>query len=161
MAFKHSRMPLIFFLQVHPSVKVDEDVAAKYAIYEAQFDSYGYVTVRIDGVRHKLHRLVLNSPDGIVDHRDGDRVNNLRSNLRLTSQHGNLANSTMKSTNTSGYKGVFWHKRANKWMAQLMYNGRSIYLGLHNTKEEAAMRYNEAAIKFFGEYAKLNEILVE
>lgn len=160
MAFKHSRMPLIFFMQANPSVKLDPEDAEKYAVNEAAFDPYGYVTIKIDGVRKKLHRVVMGEPEGIVDHENRDTRDCRKCNLRVTSQHGNLGNSVMKSTNTSGYKGVFWHKGAKKWMAQIMVNGKSKYLGLHATKELAAMKYNEAALQYFGEFARLN-VLVE
>lgn len=161
MAQKHSRMPLIFFVQVHKDVLIDAEDLAKFGIYEAAFDAYGYITIRIAGVRHKLHRAVLDFPDSGVDHKDLNKRNIKKSNLRLANQTQNAANTLKRGSNTSGYKGVFWHKRANKWMAQLMYNGRSIYLGLHESKEAAAVAYNQGAIKFFGEHARLNEILVE
>lgn len=158
MALKHSRITLIFFVRVHTDVLLDAEDLAKFGIYEAAFDPYGYVTVKIAGIRHKLHRAVLDFPESNVDHINLNKRDCRKSNLRLANQSQNIANSEKRSTNTSGYKGVFWHKRAKKWMAQLMYNGRSIYLGLHPTKEAAAIAYNTGALKYFGEYARLNVI---
>lgn len=107
-----------------------------------------------------LHREILNAQPGqIVDHIDGDTLNNRRSNLRLASYSQNGANSTKRRANTSGYKGVTWDKHRKKWMAAIRVNYKRMYLGRFNTKEEAAKAYNDAAKLHFGEFALLNEIV--
>ena len=60
-------------------------------------------------------------------------------------------------TNRSGYIGVTWRKRDNKWQSQITYNRVHKVLGTFNTKDEAAITYNNAAIEYFGEFAVLNK----
>lgn len=72
---------------------------------------------------------------------------------------GTPINDTVSGTppdNISGFKGVYWHKVANKWQAQIQANGKRIYLGLFASKIEAAHVYDEAAIRHFGEFASTN-----
>lgn len=104
-----------------------------------------------------MHRLITNTSAGTrVDHRDENGLNNTRINLRVCTNSQNLSNRGRQSNNTSGYKGVFWDRRVNKWFAQIRVNGKQIYLRLWNTPEEAAHAYDEAAKKYHGEYAKTN-----
>jgi hypothetical protein len=63
-----------------------------------------------------------------------------------------------KITNTSGFKGVIWHKQSKKWYARITLNYKRIDLGLFKDKIQAAIAYNEAAIKYHGEFARLNKI---
>lgn len=105
-----------------------------------------------------LHRFLLNTKLD-VDHIDGNGLNNRRSNLRAATVAQNIANSRLCSTNTSGYKGVCWHKDAQKWVAGMHINNKRIYLGLFNNKEEAARAYDTAVVKHFGEYALTNAML--
>ena len=78
-------------------------------------------------------------PLQIVDHRDGDKLNNRFNNLHLTTESGNNRNKRMQSNNTSGITGVFWHKRDKRWRAQAYDNtGKNKYLGYFNDITEAA-----------------------
>jgi hypothetical protein len=106
-----------------------------------------------------LHRLLLGASSGVVvDHIDGNGLNNKRSNLRLCSNKENVRYQTLSKMNTSGYKGVSIHKQTQKYRAQIRVNNRLMHLGLYTTKEEAAEAYNNAAIVHFGPFAKLNLI---
>src|SRR3546814_9910391 len=89
-----------------------------------------------------------------VDHRDLDKANNRWLNRRLATNGQNQANTPKRRRNTSGIKGVYWHKRVAKWQAAIMVCGRLKSLGYRNTKEEAAALYAAAASQHFGEFAR-------
>ena len=115
-----------------------------------------------------LHRLLaevfLNggqplAPQQDVDHIkqvDGSHAQDRLSNLRIVSRSQNLMNQTIRSTNTSGYKGVSLHKASGKWRADITSCGRCKYLGSFTTPEAAALAYDKAAKVLHGEFAKLN-----
>jgi AP2 domain-containing protein/HNH endonuclease len=109
-----------------------------------------------------LHRVILsrilNRPlqkGEEVDHIDTIPLNNRRKNLRLATRIQNSVNQGNRKNNTSGFKGVSWHKTACKWRAEIRVNGKRIYLGLFNTPELAYESYCAAALKYHGEFARL------
>lgn len=91
-----------------------------------------------------------------VDHRDGDGLNNQRSNLRLVTNAENHMNMKPQEGGTSRFKGVYWNKGKGKWQAQISLNGTRTSLGRYDTEEQAAAAYDEAATTHFGEFARLN-----
>jgi len=99
----------------------------------------GYVSRSKDN--RLIHRVILSvkSRTVQVDHIDLNKLNNLRSNLRLVTNSQNTQNQGARKGSTSKYRGVCWHSRANKWMADVMLNGKHNYLGLFDVEEEAAM----------------------
>lgn len=103
-----------------------------------------------------LHRLILNTPTSPIDHINQDKSDNRKSNLRIATMQQNAYNRA-KYKGATIYKGVTnaYHNRSGKhsYRARIRHNGRSISLGLFNTAEDAARRYNEEAIKLFGEFA--------
>ena len=108
-----------------------------------------------------LHRLIMDAPDGMhVDHIDHDTLNNCRSNLRLCTPGENRRNQKMRKDSQHRYKGVSFHsdKAFKKWQAKIRVDGVKISLKYHLTEEEAALAYNEAALKYHGEFALLNEV---
>lgn len=106
-----------------------------------------------------MHREILGIKSGVVDHRDRNGLNNQRANLRAATQQGNTANSKKPSdAMTSKYKGVWFDSARGKWAARIGFNNRGIHLGRFLTEAEAAKVYNDAAIKLFGEFARINEI---
>ncbi len=116
-------------------------------------------TYRPDGKRTtvSMHRLIMGNPPGkMVDHRDGNTLDNRRQNLRMSSALENSRNMRRKST-TSQFKGVSWATKEGKWRAQIRIVGRSLHLGFFADQSEAARAYNDAAEKHFGEFARLNE----
>jgi hypothetical protein len=123
-----------------------------------------YAATRFRGRLWLMHDLLMlwaygEPPQGKkVDHRNRDGLDNRLRNLRYATSSQNNANKLKRSDNTSGYKGVFWHKRAKKWMAQLGYQNKLHYLGLFASKKEAALAYNEAAEQLAGEFACKNSI---
>ena len=106
-----------------------------------------------------MHKLIINCPEGMeVDHINGDGFDNRKSNLRLATRQQNSYNQKRNTLNSSGYKGVGWYKARNKWRATIYHNNKCKYLGLFETKEEAAKRYNQQAKLLFGEFARLNSV---
>jgi hypothetical protein len=90
------------------------------------------------------------------DHKDGNGLNNARANLRPATIRQNNCNQGVRSDNTSGYKGVSWHKAAKQWQARISVDGERKILGYYNTPEEAARAYDEAALLYHGEFANTN-----
>lgn len=104
-----------------------------------------------------MHRLILNSPPNLEsDHRNGDSLDNRRINLRVCTKARNQMNSHKRTGCSSKYKGVSWHSRNQKWRADIQINGKKCYLGTFANELEAAVIYNSAARKHFGEFARLN-----
>lgn len=85
-------------------------------------------------------------------------LDNTLGNLRLCKKQQNEFNTKVRSDNTTGYKGVSFSKSKNKYRSYINKDGHYYHLGYFNTKEEAALTYNQKAISLFGEYARLNEI---
>jgi hypothetical protein len=96
------------------------------------------------------------NPGQLVDHWNRDGLDNRRCNLRIANYSQNAANSGPSVRNTSGYKGVTFSRRADKWQAGIQVNGKFQFLGHWATREDAARAYDAAATKFFGEFAHLN-----
>ena len=103
---------------------------------------------------------VLNPEDKkCVDHIDGDRTNNHYENLRYATYFENGGNRKKQTGNSSSiYKGVSWNKKSNKWSVQIRKNGVKQHLGYFESEQEAGGAYNTAAVLYFKNYAKLNEI---
>jgi hypothetical protein len=92
-----------------------------------------------------------------VDHKDGDRSNNHWLNLRWATRQQNRFNSRANKTKkTSRYKGVAWQVARKKWIVSLCINGKRLTIGRFNDEREAAIAYNKAAIKHYGQFAYIN-----
>lgn len=104
-----------------------------------------------------MHRQLMEAAKGeVVDHIDGNPLNNTRSNLRICSNTENVRNQRRHKNNTSGFKGVSWHANRGKWRAYITPNRKQIHLGLFDNTEDAARAYDAAALEHYGAYAKLN-----
>ena len=105
----------------------------------------------------RLHRAVMDAKLGeLIDHIDGNGLNNRRNNLRRATSQGNSANSKRQIGSASRFKGVGFHKQTGKWEACIRCNGKKQHLGLFANEIDAARKYDEAAVRLFGEFAKLN-----
>lgn len=120
----------------------------------------GYAFNRTHG---RMHRFLLKAPaDLMVDHANGDKLDNRRENLRLCTNSQNQANRKV-TVGVSTFKGVTWQRRPGCtsrgfWKAQIVVGGKLTYLGSFRTDREAAAAYNEAASAMFGEFAHLNDL---
>jgi len=107
-----------------------------------------------------LHRVILNisDPNILVDHINMNPLDNRKSNLRLSDKSSNGMNRPKNKNNRSGYKGVSYDPRQNRYAAELMVKGIRYRKSGFKTAKEAATYYNELAKKHHGEFAKLNEL---
>lgn len=116
---------------------------------------------RMEGKKHmrdvSMHRQILGLERGdpqIIDHANGDGLDNRRENLRFCTYTQNAQNSRIRKDNKSGYKGVYLHL-PGRWRSRIKVDGRYICLGVYKNPEEAAEAYRRAAQKYFGEFARL------
>lgn len=109
-----------------------------------------------------MHRQIMETPEGLeTDHINGNRLDNRRSNLRICTRMQNGANRRKQtSALSSPYKGVYWCNRSKGWMAQIMVGKRNKYIGRFDNIFDAALAYNEKAMALFGEFARLNDVLL-
>lgn len=146
------------------TVHYDEEDTELLAQYTWCILSAGYVvtndrTVAGEYYTLPMHRRIMEVPCGVeVDHKNGDRLDNRKENLRVCTRTENQRNAGKQKNNRSGYKGVSLHKQCQRFQARIHIKGRGNSLGLFNTALEAAHAYNTAAKKLFGEFARLNDL---
>ena len=138
-------------------------------ILKARNDKYGYLRVNLYEYRvmktHKIHRLVANAfidnPNNkqCVDHKNNDKTNNHINNLRFATSNENQHNRKLSNNNTSGYKGISWHKRVKKWYAQIKIDGISIHIGYYDDLDDAKTARINRANQAFGIYTNACEKL--
>jgi hypothetical protein len=106
-----------------------------------------------------MHRVIMDTElNMIVDHLNGNGLDNRRSNLRNCTHAENMRNRKINKKNRSGFKGVSYYTKGNKWRAMIKFNNLRIHIGFYIDPIDAARAYNEAAIKYHGEFANLNKI---
>lgn len=104
--------------------------------------TYSWVSTKIKQIDKIASRLLMNAPAGmLVDHKNGDTLDNRKSNLRIATYQIN-------NHNVHSAKGYTWNKAANKWQAQIAINRKPMYLGLYNTEAEARAAYLKAKKKY-------------
>lgn len=102
----------------------------------------------------RMHRELMNPPENLyVDHTNGNRLDNQRSNLRLATNQQNQFNAKIASNNTSGVRGVY--RMDGRWRAYLKLRGKEVHLGMFNTKDEARDARIEAIKRIHREFANL------
>jgi hypothetical protein len=119
----------------------------------------GYRRIKIDRSVYFSHNLAVFYMTGQwapeeVDHKDCDRANDRWINLRPCTQQQNSLNRSIRSDNTSGFKGVSWNKRGQSWQARVGFKKREISLGHHRTPEAAAEAVRIARLRLHGEFAR-------
>jgi hypothetical protein len=114
---------------------------------------HGYWQISVDKRTYTAQRLAWlymtgSWPCSDVDHINRDRYDNRFENLREASRSENLQNARRRDNNTSGYTGVSWSKSKKRWRAEIMVDGKRMYLGRFKTKEEAATARQKATVQF-------------
>jgi hypothetical protein len=117
----------------------------------------GYAARKESGKTIYMHREIKNALKGTeVDHINNNGLDNRASNLRIVTRTQNNQNRGMQKSNTSGYKGVVWHKQNQKWWARIQINGKQISLGCFDAIEKAANAYKIASEQYHGSYSRIN-----
>lgn len=113
---------------------------------------------RRDGTPRILSRFIMSATDNVtIDHRDGNRLDNRRFNLREASNQQNLRNRhKSKSASTSSFKGVYFSRKADRWCAMIKFDRKGRHLGSFLSEEDAAHAYDTAAREHFGTFACVN-----
>jgi len=125
--------------------------------------SNGYAVRNIGTRENKelvfMHRYITMAPKCYqVDHINQNKLDNTMQNLRLVKPEKNYINRKMLPSNKTGFKGVCWDAKRGRYIASIQYQNKHYTLGRYNTKEEAALAYNDAAKRLHGEYAYLNVV---
>ena len=124
---------------------IDKDDYEKIKDFNWRIGRKGYVSGWVKDREIFLHRFILNEPKGYdVDHFNHNILDNRKSNFKIVTHQQNLFNTRSK--------GIYWDKSRKKWVAQIHYNYKRIYLGGYNTEEEAKEARRQAEIKYFGEF---------
>jgi len=132
----------------------DYDVLSR---YQWHLCGGGYAARSEKGRRVLMHRQIMQPPEGmIVDHIDGHRANNCRSNLRICTYAQNQRNQRKKRGSASMFKGVGYLKNAKRCHAKLVFEGKCVWLGHFDNEVEAAQAYDRKAVELFGEFARPN-----
>ena len=149
---------LFDYQEGHLVRKVSVQSRSQVGFRAGAFSTRGVVIVSVDYKRYKAHRLIWlwhygSLPDEI-DHKDNNPSNNNIENLRAATHSMNMRNSRKPVTNSSGFKGVRFHKQSKKWTAQITLNRKSVYLGSFEAPETAHIAYCDAAKKHYEEFAR-------
>lgn len=136
---------------------IDDQDLARVKEHKWKIGTNGYVGSMT--AKCLLHHFVLDvkpNRQRQIDHANGDKLDCRRENLRFATNGENQMNRRKSLGFTSKYKGVFWHSKAGKWAARIIFEGKSIHLGFHTEEMDAAKAYDKAARKYFKAFAKVN-----
>lgn len=135
----------------HRLIKRNWSYAGGYAVTKIRTEE-GYTTLA-------MHKMLMNPQKGFdVDHINHNKLDNRKCNLRICTRSQNKQNQAKQKNNKSGFKGVSWHNKLNKWQALIMVDRHLRHLGYFDEIEDAARAYNLAAKQYHGDYSVLNTV---
>lgn len=143
------------------STVVDDDIpmeiiGRKLQAVQGKKNKYPYAVIKINKRQFFLHKLIMKAPKGmVVDHINGDTLDNRRENLRICSQLENSWNRKTNSNNIFGLKGVNYHKKSGKYRARISVANKRISLGLFKTPEDAFEAYKIASKIYHKEFSNV------
>lgn len=138
--------------------KDDFDLLKGHAWFE---NDQGYIMTSLGKRSMRMHRMLVNCKDGdIIDHRNRNRVDNRRCNLRVATRQLNGMNRGANKNSRTGVKGVGFDTRSKRYIARMVVDGMSIHLGTFRTQEEAQKARQTAEERCFGEFAYREEVVV-
>lgn len=125
--------------------------------YWGKYKNSNYFCSNVDGKKQWLHRYIMDATKGeYVDHIDGNFDDYRKINLRICNNAENNRNRGLQKNNTSGYSGIGWAKREQKWRARIKVDGKEIHLGYFKNKNDAILAKKHAEEKYFGEFSYNN-----
>ena len=135
----------------------DFDLVSQFNWYANKQPHTTYAMASFRNEKIKMHSVLIPSAK-MIDHRDGDGLNNTRRNLRPCNQTQNNANGRKRLGTSSKFKGVSWHKPSHKWSASIKHHNKQYYLGTFESERSAALAYNLMSLKLNGDFARLNPV---
>ena len=143
---------------------VDDEDYERLMSFKWCFDGV-YAATNIKGIKRRklrMHRFVLGLTDSKIfcDHKDHNSLNNQKENLRIVNNAQNICNSRSRRNSVSKFLGVCWHYKNKKWIAQITKDYKNKYIGSFDDEIQAAIAYNQEAVKLHGEFANLNTLRV-
>lgn len=133
---------------------IDDEDFEEINKYRWCYSNNGYAVRNKNGKIILMHNIIMK--DKLIDHIDGNKLNNQKSNLRKCTNQQNQMNRKKSKNCTSRFKGVYFNKKSNKWMSRLILNKETIFLGEFKTEEDSAKAYDSKARELFGEFARCN-----
>jgi len=135
----------------------DYDRLARYKWYCIGSRGYLYAKRNERNRMIKMHRDILAPPAGMyVDHKNHNTLDNRKSNLRICTPAQNCFNRIPSEKGSSRYKGVHWSSNRKRWCAEIVLNGKLVFIGYFDYELDAAIAYDDRAAELFGEFAALN-----
>ena len=145
--------PCTIELATGEEVLVDAEDFERVSQHKWQIHPKGYAKGRLQ----YMHRFIMNAPKNMqIDHINDNKLDNRKSNLRLCTNAQNQMSKGLQSNNTSGYRGVYWDKKHNRWGSIIKFNQKQIRLGFYDDVKEAARVYDSKAKELFKDFARLN-----
>jgi hypothetical protein len=150
------------YLNTGDIVKVDSEYYDELIKYRWN-KSKGYAAAKVNGRFVGMHKLIITTgKNQVVDHINGNTLDNRKSNLRICNKKENAAHRVkLSDNNTSGVHGVSWHKLKRKWIASIGFNKKLIFLGYFEDIKEAEKVRKEAEINYYGKFKPIFNLLRE